>query len=465
MIATQVPPSSLTIAKPFFRSDHAVGSGAYGEVWVEHGKPDRVVKVYERGAELTSSVIREISAFNVLRRAQTLPCVPYLYGIYLEDEAHRISMERMDHSLSTVIGKQMLPESHVKNMLTQVLTTLAILAEFNITHRDVKPGNILCKSSMCDFRLCDFGLSRFSDVSERDHLTGDVQTLWYKAPEVISEKMANDRGNYLLDKIDIWSLGIVAIELLSGHACTPASNDAEQLNEIHKKFGGGGNPRKPMKDIIGAAVSVSADLITILDSMTSIDPVERPTAKELLGLEYFGRQIRVQMKGLNRLDHMLVDIPLDADMIASSEYRDSAVQKIREVYDEAGFENPETLFSAVMFLDILISIGFLHDIDDKICDEIAMACSLLSAKVHESSLIGADLIIDHFGLDILTVFRMEREIFKSLDCNLFIPSMYTYAVMINRQFTEVQTLMDSLALNEFYHLHLESHFRNILAEI
>jgi serine/threonine protein kinase len=50
-------------------------------------------------------------------------------------------------------------ESHVKNILYNLLCSLNYLASANILHRDLKPGNILM-NKYCQVRICDFGLAR-----------------------------------------------------------------------------------------------------------------------------------------------------------------------------------------------------------------------------------------------------------------------------------------------------------------
>lgn len=77
----------------------------------------------------------------------------------------------------------------------------------DLIHCDLKPENILIKSySRCEIKVIDFGSSCFT----RDHLSSYVQSRSYRAPEVIL-------GLPYDQKIDIWSLGAILAELLTGY--------------------------------------------------------------------------------------------------------------------------------------------------------------------------------------------------------------------------------------------------------
>lgn len=76
-------------------------------------------------------------------------------------------------------------------------------------HRDLKPGN-LALTKDCDLSILDFGLARSLERKDTG-LTQYVMTRWYRSPEVIYWKI----GNYST-QADIWSIGCIAAELMTG---------------------------------------------------------------------------------------------------------------------------------------------------------------------------------------------------------------------------------------------------------
>lgn len=89
----------------------------------------------------------------------------------------------------------------------QILTALSYIHDLRLIHCDLKPENILIKSySRSEIKVIDFGSSCFI----HDHLSSYVQSRSYRAPEVIL-------GCSYDYKIDIWSLGCILAELLTGY--------------------------------------------------------------------------------------------------------------------------------------------------------------------------------------------------------------------------------------------------------
>ena len=95
----------------------------------------------------------------------------------------------------------------LRRIAKQCLEALDFVHKLNLIHCDLKPENILIKSySRCEVKVIDFGSSCYLT----DHLSSYVQSRSYRAPEVIL-------GLQYDGKIDIWSLGAILAELLTGY--------------------------------------------------------------------------------------------------------------------------------------------------------------------------------------------------------------------------------------------------------
>jgi serine/threonine protein kinase len=117
---------------------------------------------------------------------------------------------------------QLMPWQEAARLLAPIGRALAYAHQQGILHRDVKPSNILITQSG-EPMLSDFGLAKILEAQESMDLTGStgvVGTPEYMAPEQITSNAADRR-------VDIYSLGVVFYELVSGRtpyrADTPAA--------------------------------------------------------------------------------------------------------------------------------------------------------------------------------------------------------------------------------------------------
>jgi serine/threonine protein kinase len=91
----------------------------------------------------------------------------------------------------------------------------------NIIHRDLKPENILLEfkeKNKLDIKISDFGFSCFFDP--QTGLDTVLGSPLYMAPEIIKGQLYNE-------KVDIWSIGVIAFMLLIGKNPFPGRNNQE----------------------------------------------------------------------------------------------------------------------------------------------------------------------------------------------------------------------------------------------
>ena len=111
----------------------------------------------------------------------------------------------------------LLTEDVIGYILHEVAQGLVLLHDFNIVHRDIKSDNILLSKDTTDIKITDFGYAcQLTKQSDRRH--SRVGTLNWMAPELIRGKELYNR------KVDVWSFGILAIELAQGMPPYPSLN-------------------------------------------------------------------------------------------------------------------------------------------------------------------------------------------------------------------------------------------------
>uniref|UniRef100_A0A3P9CKY3 Protein kinase domain-containing protein n=1 Tax=Maylandia zebra TaxID=106582 RepID=A0A3P9CKY3_9CICH len=145
-------------------------------------------------------------------------------------EGHRICLnfELLDQSLWQYMrdrGNRVLPIGEIRTMLFWLANALFHLGSLGIVHADLKPGNIMvvdCYECPIKVKLIDFGFACPASTV----IPGDcVGTVGYRAPEVMIGSLFNEA-------IDMWSLGLVAVELATGLPFYPARNNYDVLKFI-----------------------------------------------------------------------------------------------------------------------------------------------------------------------------------------------------------------------------------------
>ncbi|KAK6455369.1 uncharacterized protein RJT20DRAFT_96859 [Scheffersomyces xylosifermentans] len=165
-------------------------------------------------------------------------------------------------------------EQLIRFITNQVLMGLEYLHSNGILHRDLKADNLLLEiDGTC--KISDFGISkRSTDIYVNNAEMSMQGTVFWMAPEVIDSIVEDKKQGYSA-KIDIWSLGCVVLEMFAGKR--PWSNEAV-VSAIYKI--GKTKLAPPIPDDIAPLMSPEAK--NFINSCFTINPEERPTAKELL---------------------------------------------------------------------------------------------------------------------------------------------------------------------------------------
>ncbi|KAF5965767.1 mitogen-activated kinase [Fusarium coicis] len=135
--------------------------------------------------------------------------------------------ELMETDMHQVTRTQDLSDDHCQYFIYQTLRALKAMHSANVLHRDLKPSNLLLNAN-CDFKVCYFGLAR-SAASQEDNsgfLTEYVATRWYRAPEIMLTFKEYTKT------IDVWSLGCILAEMLSGKPLFPGKDSLDLLEKL-----------------------------------------------------------------------------------------------------------------------------------------------------------------------------------------------------------------------------------------
>ncbi|XP_006759115.1 PREDICTED: mitogen-activated protein kinase 13 [Myotis davidii] len=188
-------------------------------------------------------------------------------------------MPFMQTDLQKIMGMEF-SEDKIQYLVYQMLKGLKYIHSAGVIHR---------------VSILDFGLARHADAE----MTGYVVTRWYRAPEVILSWMHYNQT------VDIWSVGCIMAEMLTGKTLFKGKDYLDQLTQILKVTGVPGPefvqklkdkaaksyiqslPQSPKKDFSQLFPSASPQAADLLEKMLELDVDKRVTASQALAHPFF----------------------------------------------------------------------------------------------------------------------------------------------------------------------------------
>lgn len=224
-----------------YRLDQRIGKGGYGavyEAWDVGLKRSVAVKVVTGGLLAHKSAIRRFKreAQAAARLSHRNIIVIHDYGLARPNGAY-LAMELIRGTTwrSELRRQVAIPPPLAADWLDQLLDGVAMAHQEGVIHRDLKPENVLIASSGSDrglIKILDFGLAkmRLLDLNDPDSLTLAgmvVGTLGYMSPEQFT-------GGEVDERTDIFSLGVITVEALTGRRPFRGRTPAELLKSLLK---------------------------------------------------------------------------------------------------------------------------------------------------------------------------------------------------------------------------------------
>eukprot|EP00754_Rhynchopus_humris_P002092 Rhum_TRINITY_DN11176_c0_g1::Rhum_TRINITY_DN11176_c0_g1_i1::g.43024::m.43024 len=241
-------------------------AGSQGEVYkatrISDGETIALKKIFIRKPEKEiPALVNEIKIMS----GSSHPNIINFFRCYRPTpEALWISMEYMNGGKLTdfISTTQVFSDADVAFVAGKLVSALAYLHEKGLLHRDIKSDNVLVDKNTGKLALADFGFG--TDLTDgRKFRETVVGTPYWMAPEVI-------RGDPYDEKADIWSLGILLLEMVNGE---PPNIHLSQMKALYTIVSS--PPPEPKS-------RRSDPLHKFVAACLQTDPAERASAKSLL---------------------------------------------------------------------------------------------------------------------------------------------------------------------------------------
>ncbi|OBT92850.1 hypothetical protein VE01_09076 [Pseudogymnoascus verrucosus] len=339
-----------------YNKSRVIGKGAFATVYMISAKYDGTVyaakelekRRFVKNGILDQKVDQEMRIMSSIKHPNI---VQYIEHVDWEDHLYIIMDYVPEGDLGSLVSSRgTLSEVSTKTLAKQMFSALKYLHDKGITHRDIKPDNILVQSfDPFHVKLTDFGLSKRIE-NEDTFMRTFCGTLLYCAPEVYSEYLS-----YFLDPadiqaqarikskkfkrydqaVDLWSLAGVLFYCLSGSPPYPAKSGTTYQQLLHSIM------RGPLDIRPLQLAGVSEEGIDMIKSMLHNQAPYRPSIEELEESQWINpgstRQADV------RLEHTASQLSIQdqSDSLGTSD----EIDLINAMVDTKNLEIPSSFIS------------------------------------------------------------------------------------------------------------------------
>jgi serine/threonine-protein kinase ULK/ATG1 len=289
-----------------------IAKGAFASIHKgKHIYSDYIVAIKEiklNGEPIKNYIKREIEIHRALDHPNIVRVLDVIY------ESNTSLPQPLSHNTSVYIimeycqygdlqkfqNKKPFSHKHIQNYMLQLRDALQYLRTRNIVHRDLKPQNILLTSPI-HIKITDFGLARYINIETELHTPPEHEDLFstycgspiYMSPELLNHQQYNSKS-------DLWSLGVILYELITG---TPPFIAKNIKNLVYRV-----NTEKINLDKIDRTL-ISDDCFNLLCNLLNHDKLRRVDWDEFFTHKWFSNNIILEE------ENRLIENPLCYNLI------------------------------------------------------------------------------------------------------------------------------------------------------
>jgi hypothetical protein len=245
-----------------------LGQGGFAAVFRAHDpflERDVAIKVLDPSLAVDAALEEQF-----LHEARTIAAAehPHIVPLYSAESTGDLLYLVMrllpGHSLEDRIAEGKLPAAEAARVALECAGALAAAHAVGVVHRDIKPANILLDANG-NATVTDFGIALVTSRPARELHGSTAGTPHYMSPE-------QSLGEQVDGRSDVYALGVVLYEMLTGTCPFPGRNAAEVIAK---------HISAPIPKLSEREPETPVALVRLVDRMLAKDPAARPTAAEL----------------------------------------------------------------------------------------------------------------------------------------------------------------------------------------
>ena len=303
IIESDIEEENLKLSSQTYQKIKSLGKGSYGQVFLV--KSIQTQKEYALKETIITKK-KEVFLYFTMNEINILSKLnnPFIISLkcafktQLDNDIEKLGiiMEYVDNGdlnkllIDYKYEEIYFEEKRILNWLFQVCLALIYLQKNDVIHRDIKPSNIFLMADDT-IKLGDFGISK--KVSLSSDITFFIGTPRYTSPEIINKKDFSF-------KTDIWSLGVTFLELISLRAPF-LGYETEEIYENILKRNINSNILNKEKNGFNNYITkrYSKNLLDLVKEMISMNPDDRPNAKDILNKDIIKERMESYLKENN----------------------------------------------------------------------------------------------------------------------------------------------------------------------
>ena len=247
--------------------EQVLGTGAFSAVY-------RATKVDESGETQTyaikvvpkSNLVHEGDSERLQRELDTMaflnhPNIVQMHDFFTDTQNFYLVLDfcKGGDLSEFLVSQPALREQQVATVFRQIVSAIGFLHDHGVAHRDLKPQNILI-TTFPNVKVADFGLCGYIEDTKMKTFCGSP---CYTAPECIS------RVQYEGAPADVWSLGVILYEMVTGHHPWTVTNIPKMVKQITSA-----------RYVVPSTVTPACD--ELIKGMLKLKPSERLTCERIL---------------------------------------------------------------------------------------------------------------------------------------------------------------------------------------